>query len=91
MQHSFRLHRPLYTKNSTLSDLIALTSYTTYVSGQYGGWTSKPLVPVNHTAFSTKWNTIGQTMRVVLPIKIGKKVVEYIFNFRTEFIEKKKK
>ena len=29
-------------KKTTLSDLIAPTSYTSYVSGKYGGWTSRP-------------------------------------------------
>ena len=82
-------------KKTTLSDLIAPTSYTSYTSGQYGGWNSRPLVPIKQGIMSTKIEyveaLIGQTMRVVLPIKIEDKVIEYTFNFRTEFIEKKKK
>lgn len=79
-------------KKTTLSDLIAPTSYTTYVSGQYGGWTSRPLIPVNASVWSSKIEYIpgllGLTMRVILPIKIEEKTIEYAFNFRTEFIEK---
>ena len=82
-------------KKTTLSDLIAPTSYTTYVSGQYGGWNSRPLIPVSASAWSTKIEYIesllGRTMRIILPIKIEDKVIEYAFSFRTEFIEKKKK
>ncbi len=88
---------PVY-KKTTLSDLIAPTSYTIYVSGN-GGWRSSPLIPVSASAWSIwSWPTkveyieslIGQTMRVILPIKIEDKVIEYGFSFRTEFIEKKK-
>ncbi|WP_026630079.1 hypothetical protein [Dyadobacter alkalitolerans] len=82
-------------KNTTLSDLIAPTSYTRYVSGQYGGWKAEPLVPVKQGIMSTKVeyipDLIGQTMRVVLPIKIEDKVLEYIFSFKTIFMETKNK
>ena len=81
-------------KKTTLSDLITPTSYTRYVTGQYGGWHSDPLIPVQAGVFSTKIEYIkdllGLTMRVILPIKIEDKVLEYAFSFRTEFIEKKK-
>jgi len=82
-------------KKTTLNDLIAPTSYTSFTSGQYGGWTSKPLIPVSGSIWSSKieyiQGLIGLTMRVVMPIKIDDKVIEYAFSFRTEFIEKKKK
>ncbi|MCF2498358.1 hypothetical protein [Dyadobacter chenhuakuii] len=82
-------------KGTTLSDLIAPTSYTKYVSGQYGGWRADPLIPVTQGVMSTKIEYlpafIGQTMRVVLPLKIEDKVLEYIFIFKTQFIEKKRK
>jgi hypothetical protein len=80
-------------KKTILSDLIAPTSYTRYVSGQYGGWRSDPLIPVQQSVFSSKIEYIegllGLTMRVILPIKIEDKLIEYAFSFRTEFIEKK--
>jgi hypothetical protein len=81
-------------KNTTLSDLISPTSYTRYVPGQYGGWTSSALIPVTQGVMSNKIEykeeLIGQTMRVVLPIKMGEDVLEYIFSFRTEFVAKKR-
>ncbi|MHC1775711.1 MAG: hypothetical protein AB9834_09890 [Lentimicrobium sp.] len=84
---------PVY-KKTTLSDLIAPTSYVSYQSGQYGGWRSAPLIPVTGNAFSSKIayfeTLLGKTMRVILPIKIDDKLIEYSFSFRTEFIEKKK-
>jgi hypothetical protein len=82
-------------KNTTLSDLVAPTSNVHYVTGQYGGWRSDPIIPINHFAFSSKieYNEllIGKTIRVVLPLKMEERTLEYSFNFRTEFIEKKKK
>ena len=81
-------------KKTTLSDLVAPTSYTRYVSGKYGGWRSDPLIPVEPGMLSSKIEYIegllGLTMRVILPIKIEDRVLEYAFSFRTEFIEKKK-
>lgn len=80
-------------RSSSLSDLIAPTSYSTFTSGQYGGWTSKPLIPAPQGFWSTSKydeNLIGKTMRVVLPIKIEEKMFEYVFSFKTYFIDKKK-
>jgi len=82
-------------KNTTLSDLISPTANTRYVSGQYGGWVSSPLIPVPQGAFSNKIeyreDLLDKTMKVVLPIKIGDEVHEYIFSFKTEFVEKRNK
>lgn len=80
-------------KNTILSDLISPTAYTSYVSGQYGGWRSSPLIPVGGNVWSGKIEykeeLIGQTMRVILPLKIEDKLIEYAFSFRTQFIDKK--
>lgn len=82
-------------KNTTLSDLIAPTSYSNYVSGQYGGWRSKPLIPYANKGLSIRLiydeNLIGRTLKVILPIVVGEKTITYTFSFRTEFIEKKKR
>lgn len=78
-------------KGTTLSDLIAPTSYVSYSSGQYGGWTSKPLIPAKGSFWSKKVEyeptLIGQTMKVVLPIKKDDQTFEYAFTFKTKFIE----
>jgi hypothetical protein len=81
-------------KNTTLSDLVAPSSYTTYVSGQYGGWKSSPLIPTMEILLSKKieyrQELIGKTLRVAFPIKIEDKIFEYLFTFKTIFIETQK-
>ena len=80
-------------KKTSISDLVAPTSYSYYVSGQYGGWRSKPLIPTMAKAFSRKVvyrpDLLGKTIRVVLPLKMGDKTLEYVFIFKTVFLEKK--
>ena len=80
-------------KNTTLSDLVAPTSYVYYVSGQYGGWRSSPIIGVVASAFSKKVEykpeLLGKTIRVVLPIKLVDKTLEYMFVFKTLFLEVK--
>jgi hypothetical protein len=78
-------------KKTIISDLIAPTSYTKFISGQYGGWSSAPLIPYNINLWSLKKveyldYLIGKTMRIILPIKINDILIEYGFNFRTSFI-----
>ena len=64
-------------KKTTLSDLISPTSYTYYASSV--GWISNPLIPDNASIWTSKiefnQDLIGQTMRVILPIKIEDKVI----------------
>jgi len=79
-------------KKTTLSDLIAPTSYTYYVSGQYGGWTSSPLIPQMNAVWSSKKEYVpellGKSLRLALPLKIEEKTLEYVFVFKTIFLEK---
>ncbi|MDN3676274.1 hypothetical protein QWY90_03000 [Flavobacterium paronense] len=80
-------------KNSTLSDLISPTSYTRFVSGQYGGWVSSPLIPTMSAGMFSKKveykpELLGKTVRVVLPLKMEEKTLEYVFVFKTIFLEK---
>jgi hypothetical protein len=81
-------------KNTTLSDLISPTSYTRFVSGQYGGWISSPLIPTMSAGMFSKKveykpELLGKTLRVVLPLKMDEKTLEYVFVFKTIFLEKK--
>lgn len=80
-------------KNTTLSDLVSPTSYTYYVSGQYGGWRSSPLIPTMAAAFSKKVEykpeLLGKIIRVALPLKTEEKTYEYVFIFKSIFLEKK--
>lgn len=79
-------------KKSTLSDLVLPTSNTYFVSGQYGGWTSLPIIPTMAIKFSKKVEykpeLLGKTLKVVLPFKIDDKTLEYVFVFKTIFLEK---
>lgn len=81
-------------KNTTLSDLVSPTSYTHFVSGQYGGWVSSPLIPTMAAGMFSKKveykpELLGKTLRVVLPLKMEDKTLEYVFVFKTIFLEKK--
>lgn len=80
-------------KGTILSDLVLPTSYAYLVPGQYGGWRSLPLIPIIQSTWSKKIEykpeLIGKTMRIILPIKIEEKLIEYVFNFKTNFINKK--
>ena len=80
-------------KNSTLSDLVLPTSNTYFVSGRYGGWTSLPIIPTMAIIYSKKVEyraeLLGKTLKVVLPFKINEKTLEYVFVFKTVFLERK--
>lgn len=82
-------------KSTTLSDLVSPTTYTKYVSGKYGGWSSKPLIQVPKPGWSSKVEykpeLLEKTVRVALPIKKGEELYEYMFEFKTVFIENEKK
>jgi len=82
-------------KGTTLSDLVAPTTYTTYVSGQYGGWRSQSLIKTSLYEADERSNyyredLTGKTIKVILPVKFGEKTEVYIFSFKTVFIDKKK-
>lgn len=83
-------------KNSKLSDLVAPVDYVSYTSGQYGGWSSKPLIFLANTSsysMSDKFDELllNKEIRVVLPIKHKDDTLEYIFTFAIDFIEHKPK
>lgn len=80
-------------KNANIYDMIVPTDNIYYVSGQYGGWRTKPLLP-NRANTQEELNAltqkyIGKEVRVHLPIEIQGTVNEYIFTFKVEeFIAK---
>lgn len=81
-------------KGSILSDLVAPTTYTFY-SSLLSNWTSTPLIGLNmRLATSEKApydeNVAGKTIKVVLPLKMGDNMLEYIFTFKVSFIERNK-
>lgn len=80
-------------KNANIDDMIVPTDNIYYVSGQYGGWRTKPMFP-NSANTQEELNTltqqyVGKEVRVLLPLKIEETINEYIFTFRVEdFISK---
>jgi len=73
-------------RGSVLSDLVAPVDKAVYISGQYGGWVTKPLFEVN------SWTTTGakemedkirgKTVSILLPIVYEGRTREFIFNFK---------
>jgi hypothetical protein len=80
-------------KNANIDDMIVPTDNIYYVSGQYGGWRTKPMFP-NRASTQEELNTltqkyIGKEVKVLLPLKIQETINEYIFTFKVEdFISK---
>ncbi|MFY9125207.1 MAG: hypothetical protein WAO59_08170 [Bacteroidales bacterium] len=80
-------------KNAIIDDMIVPTDNIYYVSGQYGGWRIKPMLP-NRANTQEELNAltqqyIGKEVRVLLPLEIQGTVNEYIFTFKVEdFIAK---
>jgi hypothetical protein len=75
-------------KGAYLDDLIMPTGNVHYVSGQYGGWSEKPLF--NGKAYSNeqlealKASYLGKVVKILLPIKIEDTINEYLFTFKIE-------
>lgn len=80
-------------KKAKIDDMVVPTDNIYYISGQYGGWRTKPLFP-NSATTQEELNTltqkyIGKTVKILLPLQIQETVNEYIFSFKVEnFISK---
>lgn len=80
-------------KKANIDDMIVPTDNVYYVSGQYGGWRTKPMFP-NRASTQEELNAltqkyIGKEVKVLLPLKIQETINEYIFTFKVEdFISK---
>jgi hypothetical protein len=81
-------------KKARIDDMVLPTDKVYYVSGQYGGWSTRPLFP-NLATNQENLNTltamyIGKTVKILLPLQIEETVNEYTFSFKVEdFISKK--
>jgi len=80
-------------KKAKVDDMVVPTDNIYYISGQYGGWQTKPLFPNRATsqeelnALTQKY--VGKTVKILLPLQIQETVNEYIFSFKVEnFISK---
>ena len=75
-------------KKAKVDDVVVPTDNIYYISGQYGGWQTKPLFPNQATtqeelnALTQKY--VGKTVKILLPLQIQETVNEYIFSFKVE-------
>jgi hypothetical protein len=72
-------------RGSVLSDLVAPVDKVNYMSGQYGGWYTRPLFEVNSWTTSgakeVEDKIRGKTVSILLPIVYEGRTREFIFNF----------
>ena len=75
-------------KGASLSDLLLPTENVYYVSGQYGGWRERYLIPcVYQTPEELKKeasNSVGKTMTIMMPIMIENVQNDYTFTFNID-------
>jgi hypothetical protein len=75
-------------KKAKIDDIILPTDNVYYISGQYGGWNTKPLFPNSANSQeelnSLTQNYINKTVGILLPLKIEDTVNEYIFRFKVD-------
>lgn len=75
-------------RGASISDLLLPTENVYYVSGQYGGWREKYLVPCVYStpeAFNNEAPTyVGKTMSVMMPIVIENVQNDYTFTFNID-------
>lgn len=72
-------------KGASMSDILVPTDNIYYVSGQYGGWQERPLLP-RYTTQEEINNSgiVGMTMKVMFPIIIENVTNEYLFEFKVD-------
>ncbi len=72
-------------KGSSISDVLVPTDNIYYVSGEYGGWRTSPLLPkYNSQEELDASGVVGKNMKIVFPIIIENVTNEYIFEFRVD-------
>lgn len=75
-------------KGASITDLLLPTENVYYVSGQYGGWRERYLIPCvynNVEAFNSEASTyIGKTMTIMMPIMIENVQNDYTFTFNID-------
>ena len=72
-------------KGASLSDLLLPTDNVYFVSGQYGGWREKYLIPCVYNDAVTRdaqaSSYVGKTMTIMMPIMIENVQNDYTFTF----------
>ena len=72
-------------KGASLSDILLPTENVYYISGQYGGWREKYLIPCVYNDEATRATQapkyVGKTMTIMMPIMIENVQNDYTFTF----------
>ena len=72
-------------RGARIDEIMLPTDNVYYISGQYGGWRTKPLFTNRATTQAdldvTTKNTVGKNVRILMPLQIKGVTNEYVFNF----------
>lgn len=75
-------------KGASLSDILLPTDNVYFVSGQYGGWREKYLIPCVYKDAASKASEapsyVGKTMTIMMPIMIENVQNDYTFTFSVD-------
>ena len=75
-------------KGASISDLLLPTNNVYFISGQYGGWREKYLIPCvynNAEAFNNEASKyVGKTMTIMMPVIIENVQNDYSFTFNID-------
>ena len=75
-------------RGASITDVLLPTDNVYYVSGQYGGWRERYLIPCVYQtpeAFNAEASTyVGKTMTIMMPIMIENVQNDYTFSFNIE-------
>ena len=82
-------------KGASISDILLPTENVYYVSGQYGGWREKYLIPCVYNDAATRdaqaSSYVGKTMTIMMPIMIENVQNDYTFTFNIDKLLNKTK
>ena len=82
-------------KGATLSDILIPTENVYFISGRFGGWREKYLIPCVYNDAATRdaqaSSYVGKTMTIVLPIMIENVQNDYTFTFNIDKLLNKTK
>ena len=82
-------------KGATLSDILIPTENVYFISGRFGGWREKYLIPCVYNDASTRdaqaSSYVGKTMTIMMPIMIENVQNDYTFTFNIDKLLNKTK
>ena len=82
-------------KGASLSDILLPTDNVYFVSGQYGGWREKYLIPCVYNDAATREaeasKYVGKKMTIMMPIMIENVQNDYTFVFNIDELIKNSK